>query len=124
MWLGLAAGAALAAALVVGASYALHQAKELGRAECQAEHADAVREAQVLQRQKGNDAGAKFEQGRAKAQERERAVAPEVARIVGRPAFRNECVDADGLRILADDIAQRRNPPQPAPALPSAPQAP
>lgn len=49
---------------------------------------------------------------------REKAVAKEVERVVQEPVYRNVCLDDDGLRILAEDIAARAPAGQSAPGLP------
>ena len=74
-----------------------------------AEHADTA--AQGYEIVKAND------------EVRERIVTKEVIRVVQKPVYRNECVDADGLRILAADIAARTTTGQPAPTVRAAPAA-
>jgi hypothetical protein len=53
----------------------------------------------------GDAAAVRNEQGQAVQEARERVVTREVQHVVEKPVYRNVCIDADGLRILADDIA-------------------
>lgn len=55
---------------------------------------------------------------------RERVVVKEVERVLEKPMYRSVCLDDDGLRILADDIAasnarRELEPPVPAASSPS-----
>lgn len=65
-------------------------------------------------------AAAGHEQFKAAAAVREQVVIKEVERVVERPVYRASCLDDDGLRIIAADIAARRAAGQPAPAVPGA----
>jgi len=57
---------------------------------------------------------------KAAVQVREHIVYREVERVIEKPVYSNVCLDDDGLRIIAADIAARTAPSEPAPALPSA----
>lgn len=75
------------------------------------------RKLEMRQRDKIDVAATAHEVTRAAAAERERVVVKEVERVVQRPVYRNGvCLDDDGLRIIAADIAARTGG-QPAPAL-------
>lgn len=50
-----------------------------------------------------DNAAAKFDAGEEKADERERVVLKEVIRVVSKPVYREQCLDDDGMRLLADD---------------------
>lgn len=52
---------------------------------------------------------------------RERVVIKEVERVIEKPVYRNSCFDADGLRIIAADIAARDPASKPAPTVPDTP---
>lgn len=65
-------------------------------------------------------ASAGHETFRAAASAREVIVEKEVERVVEKPVYRNMCLDDDGLRIIAADIAARTPGGQPAPAVPPA----
>jgi len=63
---------------------------------------------------------AEFEKGRAAASARERVVVREVQHVVEKPVYRELCLDADGLRILADDVDASNARRGLAPAVPAA----
>ena len=64
-------------------------------------------------------AAVKHEQFKTRIEVREVQVLKEVDRVVEKPVYSNVCVDDDGLRIIAADIAARHAPSQPAPAVPA-----
>ena len=117
IWAYVGAGA-LAAGLAGGYYLRDLQADADDKARLEQANKDAMRRAENADR-----ASATYESAKDATQARERVVIKEVTRVVTRPVYRNECVDADGLRILADDIAARTAPRQPAPALPDAARA-
>lgn len=91
-----------------------------------ADDADRIKleRSQAQARQFSVDAAATgYEGDRAKAATRERIVVREVDRVVERPVYRSVCLDADGLRILADDIRSRRAGAEPAASVPAATRA-
>lgn len=91
-----------------------------------ADDADRLEQAALDAKRKyenADRAGQQYEGQRAGAQARERIVIQEVERVVQKPVYRSECLDDDGLRILAADIDQYAGPGQPAPAVPAASQA-
>ena len=94
----------------------------------QADAADKLR-AEVAARdahrriENADRAAGSYEQATAVEETRERVVIKEVTRVVSRPVYRAECVDADGLRILAADIAAGPAAGQLAPGVRTAPAA-
>jgi hypothetical protein len=64
-------------------------------------------------------AATKYEAIKTAAEVREIRVKEEVDRVVEKPVYTNICLDDDGLRILADDIASRHTGGRPKPAVPS-----
>lgn len=52
-------------------------------------------------------AATKYEAIKTAAEVRERIVEKEVERVVEKPVYTNSCLDADGLKILSDDIKSR-----------------
>lgn len=52
----------------------------------------------------GDAAAERNEQGQAVQEARERVVIQEVQHVVEKPVYRNVCIDADGLRILTEDV--------------------
>ena len=69
----------------------------------------------------GDTAAEKHEAFKAAVAIREVVVEKEVERVVKNTVYSNICLDPDGLRILANDIAARDTPSQPAPTVPPAP---
>lgn len=109
------AGAALVAGVGLGWSIADWRADARN---LQRERAEAL----ALQgRQRGIQAASeRLETQREQRGARERVVVKEVERVLEKPVYRNVCLDDDGLRILADDIAASNARRQLGPALPSA----
>jgi hypothetical protein len=66
----------------------------------------------------GDTAAEQYEQGQAAQEARERVVIREVAHVVEKPVYRNVCIDDDGLRIIAADIAAARGAGGAASAVP------
>ena len=89
---------------------AAQHARELEQA-----HKEAARRVERV-----DNAAIQHEKFKAATDARERTVIQEVERVVQVPVYRNECFDADGLRILAADIAARSAASEPAPAVPGA----
>lgn len=73
-------------------------ARELQRVQAAKELADE-------QQRMVSRASARFEAQREQRGARERVVVREVERVLEKPVYRNVCLDDDGLRVLADDIA-------------------
>ena len=65
-------------------------------------------------------AAAGYEAAKSTEDVRERVVIKEVTRVVKTPVYLRECIDDDGLRILAEDVRSRAGSGKPAPALPAA----
>lgn len=76
-----------------------------------------------VQRTRGDKAAASHESFKTKAAVRDRIVQVEVDRVVEKPVYLNQCVDDDGLRILAADIDARAVAGVPARAVSSPAQA-
>lgn len=92
--------AALVAGFTLGWSVAdwRADARELQRVQAAKELADE-------QQRMVARASARVEAQREQRAARERVVVREVERVLEKPVYRNVCLDDDGLRILADDIA-------------------
>lgn len=84
-----------------------------------AETAEATA-AEAARRAEQHDAAeVAFEKGRASAEVREVEVVKEVVRVVSKPVYRDMCFDADGVRILTEDIAAANARRNPAPTVPT-----
>lgn len=107
------------AALVLGfgAGWQVRDWKAESDDKARLEEAIKEKEANVV---KVDVASTKFEGKRAKAAARERIVVREVQHVVEKPVYRNICVDADGMRILADDVDNSNSGRELAPAVPAA----
>lgn len=107
--------ALVAASLAFGAAWKTqnwrYASKELERQRVEARD-------QVKKIERGDEAATKHEGFKAKEEVRYVTRTKEVERIVERPVYRNICIDADGLRILNDEIAGREPASEPAPAVP------
>lgn len=115
-WLYLAGAAvALAGAFAGGWQVRAWKAGADDTARAEAVVQDAIRRAEIIDR-----SAERFEQGEAAAAVRERIVIQEVERVVEKPVYREQCLDDDGLRILAGDIAASNARRGLAPALPAA----
>ena len=90
-----------------------HDADDKARVEQAAR--DSLRRAENADRAAGD-----YEETKTAAEVRERVVIKEVTRVVEKPVYRNECLDDDGLRILAADIQARTASGKPAAAVPRA----
>ena len=112
-----AAAGALAAGLAGGYYLRDLQADAADKQRIEQAARDAARRAEHA-----DQSAAGYETAKAADEVRERIVVKEVTRVVEKPVYRNVCIDADGLRILASDIAARTTPGEPAPTLrPAAP---
>lgn len=79
----------------------------------QAQQSDAARLARHV------DAAAKsHEVSRASIRAQERAIVKEIERVVQTPVYRAECIDADGLRLIARAVDPAASAGQPAAAVP------
>lgn len=88
-------------------------------ARVQAEH-----EAQRGQERAADAAAARHEAARADIQSRQRVITREVERVVEVPLYRRECLDADGLRLVAAAAGAAASASQPAPGVPAPQPAP
>lgn len=96
-------GACLAAGLALGAAGAW---KVQGWRHDAAEKSRIEQEARAMLRRQENaiEASVKFQASQASADAREAEVVKEVIRVVTKPVYREQCLDDDGMRILAADI--------------------
>jgi hypothetical protein len=65
-------------------------------------------------------ASSQYQAQLASAQARERIVIQEVERVASKPEYRDQCLDDDGMRILADDIQSSNTRRGLGPAVPAA----
>lgn len=74
----------------------------------------------ALNRAQRGDASAVAHEGtKARLQRQDAVLVKEIERVVEKPVYRAECVDADGLRIIAAALAgSAADPGEPAPAVP------
>lgn len=80
---------------------------------------EAEAEVKRLRARQVDDAAQWLEVKRAAAEIRWRTVTKEVEKVVEKPVYRSDCLDADGLRLIAEQVNARTSG-QPAPAVPSA----
>lgn len=86
-----------------------------------AEQADQARELRAQRERAADHAAEQHEQVRADLDAQFRVITREVERVVEKPVYRNVCLDADGLRALADAVGQPAAAAgEPAPAVPGA----
>jgi hypothetical protein len=115
MWLQLAiAAAAAAAAFVAGWQVRDWRADAAELARVQAEQRDTLRRQEAAY-----GASSRHEARRETLRREIQTVTVEVERVVERPVYRNECLDADGLRLIASAIGTAASASQPGPALPA-----
>ena len=77
--------------------------------------------ADARRRTKDADTAASFyEKSKATQDVRERVVIKEVTHVVEKAVYLRECLDDDGLRILAEDVQTRAAPGGVTPAVPAA----
>lgn len=73
----------------------------------------------ALARAERGDGAARGHEGtRAQLQRQDAVLVREIERVVEKPVYRTECIDADGLRIIAAALSGAADPGQPAPAVP------
>lgn len=109
------AASAIAAALAFGAAWQIQtwrsDAAELERVTATQE---ITRENERL----ANRAATGFEKDRTQNEIRTRTITIEVDKIIDRPVYRNVCLDADGLQLIAAAIERRDTASQPGQPLP------
>lgn len=66
----------------------------------------------------GDAAATRHESTRATLQRQDAVLVREIERVVEKPVYRTECIDADGLRIIAAALSGAADPGEPAPAVP------
>ncbi len=84
------------------------------------ERATSTAEVQRLRQMAADAAAGRHEAARATLAARRIVITREVDRVVEKPVYRNVCLDADGLRILAAAVGAASAPGEPAPAVPAA----
>jgi hypothetical protein len=72
----------------------------------------------LVRAEKVDGAAVAHEGTKAKLQRQDQALDREIERVVEKPVYRNVCLDADGLRVIADALAGTPDPGEPAPAVP------
>lgn len=85
-----------------------------------AERLEQEREARRSQERVADQAAQAHERERAALRVQQQVITREVERVVESPVYRNECLDADGLRLVAQAAGAAADPGQPAPAMPAA----
>jgi hypothetical protein len=107
--------AAVATATGFGAAWQV-QAWRMDAAEL--ERVTAAANARSENERLAHRAATKFETDRSTNATRTRTITVEVEKIIDRPVYRNICIDADGLQLIAAAIARRDPASQPGHALP------
>ena len=77
-------------------------------------------EAARAQAMRADKAAASFEAERADQRQAMQIIYRDVERVIEKPIYRNVCLDADGLRLIARAIAPEPAASEPAPAVPTA----
>lgn len=116
----------LAAALVaaaVGAAGAWQVQGWRWRA-ADADRLELEREARRGQQIRADGAAVRHETERATIRAQQQIITREIERVVQVPLYRSECVDADGLRLIAQAIGPAASASQPAAAVPASAAAP
>ncbi len=117
-WSALLLAAALAGLALGGAGAWQVQAWRWRAAD--AERLELEREARRAQERTADAAALAHERDRAAIRVQQRIITREVERVVESPVYHDVCLDADGLRIVAQAAGAAADPGQPAPALPAA----
>lgn len=111
-----AAVALLAAVLAFGGAWRVQEWRWHAKV---AEGIEAQRENERIARRAADGAAAAHEGDREKIRTEFQTVFQEVERVVEKPVYRDVCIDADGLRIIAGAIAGNRSAAgEPARAVP------
>lgn len=79
---------------------------------------EAQAEQRRTQEKAASAASTGFEQDRTQNETRTRTVYVKVDKIIDRPVYRTMCVDADGLRLLNDQIRRADDAGEPGSAMP------
>lgn len=110
--------ATLAAGLLAGSAMTWRvQEWRHGAAEASRIKAEGI--AMLRRQDNAIDASIAYQQGEAAAEIREREVIKEVIRVVQKPVYREQCLDDDGMRIIAADIQAANARRGLGPALPA-----
>lgn len=83
-----------------------------------AERQELAAKEQAIRAQRGDTAAAGHEADKRQIEVEIREVIKEVERVVEKPVYREQCLDADGLRVLSDAIRGATPASQPASAVP------
>jgi ferritin-like metal-binding protein YciE len=114
----------LVVALLTGFFLFQRHEQELGAAACKAAAADAQaaeHQKTLAESARNNDLAAQLEQARAERKTTYATITKTVDRIVDRPVYRAECIDADGVRSINAALAGKAaDPGQPDAAMPAA----
>jgi hypothetical protein len=113
-WLSVAA-----AGFTAGAGAAWHVQAWRWRA-ADADRMELEREARRGQELRADGAAVRYEATRAGLQQQRQVLTREIERVVEVPLYRDVCLDADGLRVVAAAAGADPDPGQPAPAVPAA----
>jgi len=109
------ATALIAAALSASAAWQIQNR----RADAQnKQRIDAQIEQRRIQEKAASAASTAFEKDRTKNEIRTRIVYVQIDKIVDRPVYRTVCVDADGLRLLNDQIRRADDAGEPGRTVP------
>lgn len=111
----------MAATLLLGASlggYAAWQVQGWRAGAQDAQRLEVARETHRQNEHTADQASTGFEKDRGKNELRTRTITVEVEKIVDRPVYRNVCLDADGLRLLNEQIRRADDTGQPGDQLP------
>lgn len=111
--------AAAVVALAVGFGGGMY-VKGLQWRSADADRLEGEAELKRLQARTSDAAAVRHEATRAALQQQRQVLTVEVERVVERPVYVRECLDADGLRIVAAAALGASSPGQPAPAVPAA----
>ncbi len=85
-----------------------------------ADRLELEREARRGQEQRADGAAVRHEATRAGLQQQRQVLTREIERVVEVPLYRDVCLDADGLRVIATAAGASPDSGQPAPAVPAA----
>jgi hypothetical protein len=85
-----------------------------------AERLELEREARLALERRADAAAQQLEQARDGIRAQQRVITREVERVVESPVYRDVCLDAGGLRLVAEAAGAAASTGQPAPALPAA----
>ncbi len=85
-----------------------------------AERMELEREARLALERRADAAAQQLEQAREGIRAQQRVITREVERVVESPVYRDVCLDADGLQLVAKAAGAAASAGQPSPAVPAA----